>query len=67
MRSDFNGIVVEMGNAPRSPIQSGSYMKSGPPLPTLIVPTSRCSKYTGRWSSCSSASSGRSGKSGVAD
>ena len=42
MRSDFNGIVVEIGNAPRSPIQLGSYMKSGPPLPTLIVPTSRC-------------------------
>ena len=32
MRSDFNGIVVEIGNAPRSPIQSESYPKFGPTL-----------------------------------
>ena len=32
MRSDFNGIVVEIGNAPRNPIQSGSYHEFRPAL-----------------------------------
>src|SRR6516225_3685768 len=48
MRSDLNGIVSEIGNAPRNPIQSASYVKPGPFLLTSIVPTSRCSKYIGR-------------------
>src|SRR5712671_3374382 len=48
MRSDLNGMVTEIGNAPRNPIQSASYVKPGPLLLTSIVPTSRCSKYTGR-------------------
>src|SRR6476619_5463776 len=48
MRSDLNGIVTEIGNAPRKAIQSGSYEKRGPFLSTSIPPTRRCSKYTGR-------------------
>src|SRR5262245_17411081 len=47
MRSDLNGIVTEIGNAPRKAIQSGSYEKRGPFLSTSIAPTRRCSKYTG--------------------
>jgi hypothetical protein len=48
MRDDFSGIVIEIGNAPRSSIQLESYVKPGPRLSTSIVPTSRCSKYTRR-------------------
>src|SRR5262249_44401562 len=39
---------IEIGNAPRNPIQLGSYEKPGPLLSASIVPTRRCSKYTGR-------------------
>src|SRR6516165_8959306 len=48
MGSDCNGIVIEIGNAPLSAIQFGSYVKAGQLLLTSIVPTHRCSKYTGR-------------------
>jgi hypothetical protein len=48
MRTDFNGIVIEIGNAPRNSIQLESYVNPGPLLSTSIVPTSRCSKYTRR-------------------
>ena len=47
MRSDFNGIVIEIGNAPRNPIQSGSYVKPGPLLSTSIVPTQPLLKVYG--------------------
>src|SRR5712664_1265778 len=48
IRSDLNGIVIEIGNAPLNPIQLGSYVKPGPFLSISIVPTRRCSKYTDR-------------------
>src|SRR5262249_18056419 len=48
MPGDLDGIVIEIGNAPRNSIQLGSYVSPGPLLSTSIVPTSRCSKYTRR-------------------
>ena len=32
MRSDFNGIVIEIGNAPRNSIQLGIIGEAGSPL-----------------------------------
>ena len=47
MRSDFSGIDIEIGNAPRSTIQSGSYLKPGPLLSTSIAPTTALLKVDG--------------------